>query len=199
MPIVTPAQFRTSYPALTGTGEDAKLEILIERADQMLATYCGFKPNDAGDTTLQESTYTDQKCSANPLILDTDVRPVTSVATVHQSSDWLWDSSTLVDSSEYLTWKEDGEIELVPGSVTSWYSSRKSQKIVYLAGYATAPNWLVQAVCLMVRHLLDLGATQGITAINQGGVNESREPQATVPPLVAGAIWPAKMLGGSYA
>jgi hypothetical protein len=164
--VISAAQFREIYPALTGTAEDPVIEALIDRADALIADYIRFPRVDGVVGTLAATTYTfhlgedwvnvdDDRC------LELPVRPLVSLTTAHRSIEWTWDATTLVDSGDLVVDLELGEVWLTPSSGLAWLSESRANRVVCVAGWSTLPEPLVQLVAMAVRHLLDRRRNQG--------------------------------------
>lgn len=193
MALITAAQVREHYPALQGTGEDARLATMIARANELMAAYCGFpRPAGGGSRTLEAAeyvSYLDSPRLDDERILDLPVYPVISVESVHVDAAWDYDSSTLVDSAEYELVAETGELYLRGSSTIAWVTSSRAQRVAYTAGFATTPPALVALAATAVRALLDGGHAPGITSLSVAGQSSTREPVSSLlPPAVRAGL-----------
>lgn len=181
MALITAAEARLAIPELTGTGEDAALNTLITRADRALAAWCGYPASSAGGSrSLEQTTYTHYSGidfvvqSSRWFILP--VRPVISITSIHDddSGEWTYGTDELVASSDYVVDGASGRVDLVPeASHGGWGKGHRQLKVVYSAGYTTAPDDLKHAVVMLVKHWWDLRRRQGKVAASAGGVSSS--------------------------
>ncbi len=173
MALITAAEARVFIPSLTGTTDDTELDTLIVRADALMAAWCGWGIADgASASSFEDATYTeyhDGPTENGSLALR--VRPVVSVTTIHDDSDWSY--STLVGSSDYTTDLRAGRVWLNPTATHSWSSAHRAIRVVYVAGFATIPEEIKQATCLLVAHWWRLRSTQGRQSISKGTGSES--------------------------
>lgn len=177
MGLITPAEFRSFYPVLTGTGEDTRLGVLIDAADALASRWCGFPPADDGSQTFQDVTYTTYPSPAvsDPRCLALGIRPVVSVTTAHVSDDWSYGAADLVDSADYVLDKPKGRLHLLPNATALWATGLRVNRVVLVAGYATVPADLKEAIAALVRHLIDT-APPNQTSYTAGGQTQSRAP-----------------------
>lgn len=62
--------------------------------------------------------------------------PVESVASVHISPDQTWDSSTLIDATQYVVNKPRGRLQLIgTGFGAFWPEGQQNIRVVYTGGY----------------------------------------------------------------
>lgn len=203
MALITPGQVREHYPALQGTAEDVRLATLIERADELMAAYCGFpRPAGAGTRrTLEDASYVsyvDGPRADVPRLLDLPVYPVVSVESVHVDELWAYDAATLVDPAQYTLVPETGELYLTATATVAWVSAPRAQRVAYTAGFAATPPGLVAIAAAAVRHLLDSGHGAGLTSLSAGGTSTTRpEDLHALPPTVRAALDAGYTLWGS--
>lgn len=197
MAIITPAQFRTHYPGLGGTGEDARLVDLIDQADALCAGWAGWPVDDSGEHTLESSTYTvyvDGPDRREPRRLPLPLPWVTAVTSVHSDSDWGYSASHLIDAADYIV-ENRCALVLSPTASATWRRSLRAQKVVCSAGFAAAPPRVVVAVAEMVRHLLDRPrGGDRVTVSAQGGSSTAPEPSALIPRSVREALTAAGLV-----
>lgn len=74
--------------------------------------------------------------------------PPESITTIHESSDQTWDSTTLIDSGDYL---QDGSRVEYLNQI--WSHARMNIRVVYQAGWASPPADLIQACKMQVAAL----------------------------------------------
>lgn len=203
MAIITAEQVRDHFPQLDGTGEDSVLDTLVGRADGLLAQYFGMPRTDGAVWTLEQATYTRRLQGPDytaPRRLRLGVKPVISVTSVHQDLDEEFGSSTEVVAADRELDAAEGILYSTPGaSFGGWYRGNKGDrpiKVVLEGGWATAPEPLVAIVATQVRHLWELGMTQGVDAATGAGVSETRRGfDALIAPQVRGPAAPFILWG----
>lgn len=170
MSLATALQVREHYPSLVGTGEDALLDLLIARADGLMAAYCGYPACDSGYHTLEDVTYTLylEATDEDARILRLPVRPVQSVTSVNVDPTWTHGSDTAyTPASDVLA--VDGALYLKPtGALAAWSPAPRANKVVVVAGYATTPPALVAITAFAVRSLLDRGVSADLLSASAG-------------------------------
>jgi len=187
MALLTAAQARLYVPGLSG--DDANLATMIDRADSMLAVYCGYPAPDSGSPTMEDTTYTvylDGPSPTEPRKLALPVRPVQSITTIHDDLSGTWDygSGDLVASSDYVLDSQTGAVWLRPDAAHGgWGTSPRGIKVVMVAGYATIPSWLQHAAGMLVSHMWQMRHTGGMQATSAAGRSETLRPE-TIPDQV---------------
>ena len=189
-------------PALgTGTGEDAELDVLIARADSVLAGWCGFPAASAGaHPTLEAATYTeymDGPASIDPRSLRLAVRPVATITSVHDDTDrdWAYGAADLVDSGDYTLADGDG-VNWLHSDAThgSWGRDSRIIKVIYIAGYDTgAHGAITQGITALVAHWWLQRSTAGIEAETLGD-SPITPSDASIPAHVRQIMWPVRIL-----
>lgn len=194
--LITAAQVRAHLPGLTGTAEDAALEVLIARAEEWAALWCGYAPaTDGGTATMEDverTSYLDGAVYDAPDTLRLPIWPVVSVTSIHDSPARLWDATTLVSSSAYEV--EDGpsgRVRLFSTASHAWGTGRRSIRVVYTAGYASAPPALASALVMLTRHLYDRRALQGLTSTR--GADQAPLAPETMPEIVQQQLAPFRL------
>lgn len=119
------------------TGEVALLENLIHEASRFLVSFCG--------RTFVSTTFTEYYDGSGEAELILRVRPVISVTSVHEDSLRAFGSSVLIDSGDYMVLKEQGIIRLW-NTRAAFIRGAAVVKVVYVAGWATIPYDIQQAV-----------------------------------------------------
>lgn len=129
---------------LTGvaSADDAITQTLITKASVYANDY-------TGRILAQQSPFTETYDGDGSNILFLDNYPITSVTTVHQDSDRVFGSDTLVPSTDYLTYADNRKLV---GIGTRWFKDIQTIKVVYVAGFAigSIPEDLVNAVTMLV-------------------------------------------------
>ena len=202
-PIITAAEARRWIPGLTGTTEDAELEILISAADGALANYCNYPEPEGEDTpnsrgkTLTRSDYSLylSGSSLEPQVLRIGVFPLSpagTAPTVSIDPDRIYPVSSQISAItdfEYLPvdLRAEGKFILrVGGKYGAWPTAWRSIKVVVNAGYDSGdagfddvPRDVEVACGLLVAHWWQLRHTSGLTNVSQAGGSAG---------LVSGAI-----------
>lgn len=153
MALATAAQVRAEAPGLfDATADDARLGILIARADAAFARWCHHPRPDSGPQTMEAATYTvfpDRYAvglgpDARRLVLPTP--PVLSVTSVHVDPEQDYDGSTLLGSGEYLA---DGRaLELTIDADTLWSIAPRANRVVCSAGYVVDDHPVLTEACI---------------------------------------------------
>ena len=170
---------------LSDTDEDTQIDIEIARAEQILAQFCRIPRVDATAPTLESTTYTEflnGPSPLNPRELALDVRPLTSVTSIHDDTQWAYAAGDLVASTDYTLIKETGRIALHPDSTHgAWSTAYRALKVIYVAGFDTgAEKTIAEAIGITVAHWYALRQTHGITNATQGGQTQTYRPE-TIP------------------
>lgn len=191
MALITAAQFREHYPALSGTAEDTLLDTLIARADEALARACGYPQTDAGAWTLEDATYTfylpAPSCS-EPRRIELPVCPVVSITSAYSDPNEDYGAETQIASGDMVLDSQRGDIWLTPDATLSWSLGGRSNKVTVVAGYATTPPGLVAICAMQVRHLWNLRNTQGRESAQQ-----QPDALAAIPSLVEQMLGPYRI------
>lgn len=207
MALVTTDECRAYIPSLTvgSSGGETELLALVARANARLAQHCGFPEQAVGVWTLESAAYTLHvpHRAADGKLLRLPIRPVTAITSIEDDPTWTWDGSTyLVASSDYTLRSKEGQVLLKDNASHRWSSGGRDSlaiKVVCTAGFATTPDYVKHAACLLVaywyrRSLPYLGEDRGqAQAVERGGV-----PLVTgdLPIEVQQAIAPARVYEG---
>ncbi len=195
MALTTAATVRGYIRALTGTSEDTLLNTLIARFDDVASAWCGF-PVNSNQSTFENNTYTHYFTGDGSDRLELRIHPANTITTVHVDVDRSYGSSSLVASSDYELFSDQGLLLLKTdsdqGSFTTGY---RSVKVVYTAGYTSIPDGLVHACGLQVNHWYMNRDTIGKAKISQ---NTSTIDVAPLSLLVetTQALAPYRLAGG---
>jgi hypothetical protein len=191
--LVTAAQVRDLIPQLTGTGDDTRLGVLIGQAETALARWLFFPRAADGTYALEDKSYVFYLPGPEedaPRDLKIPIRPIVSVTSVYQDSDES--HGTLVASTDYLVTLDlltRGIVKLVQAPACGgWLVGDRPIKATVVAGWATAPDYVVQAVAWQVQYALGQARTGGKAA------NENAEPLGFgVDPRVEGLLGPDRL------
>lgn len=120
--------------------DDDLLEILINSVTDQFESYCGVDSFKAQD-------YTEVLSSIGCNSIFVKNLPVNTVDSIYIDGDWVWDDSTLIDSSDYRI--SNGRFILLKR-----YLNRGDDnlKVVYNGGYETIPGDLKLACIKEVVH-----------------------------------------------
>lgn len=158
MALITAAEARAYIPDLSGTGEDAALDVVIGRVGEQFAALCGFPPASAGGAPSMESTaytrYYDPARAIHDGVLHLGVWPVTALSSIYDDPDEVYGSDTEVTSSDRLLVGSAGTIRLKPLGTHAWSTfGPRAIKVTFTAGYSTIPSALKDAACRATRDL----------------------------------------------
>lgn len=181
MAIITQAQARIALPGLTA--DQADVATLIDRADSVLAAWCGYEaPTESSNPTFQDVAYVRYLPGPGGRSLCLPVWPIVSVTAIEDDPTEVFDgTSYLVASGDYDI-RPRGEVLLKQASVHGAWTdtSARTIKATWVAGYATPPEDLTQAVVEYVALLWASRRTLGVGGISTGdGSVQTRDP--TVP------------------
>jgi uncharacterized phiE125 gp8 family phage protein len=187
MPVATAAQLRGDLiPYLSGTGEDALLLTFIDRADAAIAQRLGFPTTSGGALTLASSSYTAYPDAENGGRVDGSTLrltpwPVSAITTIHddqRGGNVAYDSGSLVSSADYELDGPAGRVYLVPVRVFGAFSSyRRRCRVVFVAGWATLPADLMQAVLILAKHMYERRAQQGLVSADGKTLAQAEPPE----------------------
>ncbi len=116
---------------------------------QILITAASVWANSYTSRILARQTFTETYDGDGSDILFLDNYPISSITTVHQDSDRVFGSDTLIASTDYLTYADNRKLV---GIGTRWFKDVQTIKVVYVAGYliGSIPDDLVNAVTMLV-------------------------------------------------
>lgn len=195
MPVIAASRVRALLPALTGTAEDTAIEVMIDAADAQIAHYLRIPETDAGGRTLASATYTlryPDIVLPSPRVVYLPLVGVSAITSLHTSSSQVFDASSLVSSDDYRLDSRIGAIRLKP-TATDLSETEGDVQVVAVAGWATLPDDLAQAVAMQARHLWSLRRTQGTTSTSEAGVSVSLRDE-TMPAAVTQILAPHRRM-----
>jgi hypothetical protein len=165
MALITAAQFREHYPQLAGTAEDTLLGSFIDRADALMAKYCGYRRNTSGLMSMASSTYALKYDgpSSQGTVLPLGAAPIISVQHAYIDTLRVFGATTeLVQGTDFDLDIPGGRLSLLPGSAyTRWPVAWQAIYVQFTAGFSPTPGDLVVACAATARHLWDLRNVQG--------------------------------------
>ena len=107
--------------------------------------------------------------------------PVSAVTTIHddqRGGNVAYDSGSLVSSADYELDGPAGRVYLVPvRTFGSFSSSRRRCRVVFVAGWATLPADLMQAVLMLAKHLYERRPSQGIVSADGKSLAQGEPPE----------------------
>ena len=152
MAIATAANVRAYIRALTGTSEDTLLNSFILRFDRVGSSYCGF-PTASNLSTFENNTYTHYFDGDGSDRLQLRVAPANTITSVHVDVNREYGSDSLVASSDYELFTDEGLLLLKTDSDQGSFSTGyRSVKVVYTAGFTSIPDAIVHACGIQVNH-----------------------------------------------
>lgn len=167
---------------LNGSPDSTLITSLISAADALIAEFCGIPRYSATvAATMTSQTYTlylpdrdGRGVSEDQQTLILPVKPVTSITSITEDSEWAWGAGDLVASSNYVLDGDAGEVHLYPtSSHGAWDTSFRTLKVVCVAGWATTPEPLVDAGARLVAALYNWRGKPGRSSLTQGQTTES--------------------------
>jgi hypothetical protein len=181
---------------------DTDLGTLIGQVEGVIAAYCGYPVASAGTVASMGATaYTRYYTGGGDRDLFLDVWPATTITSVYDDPTLDFTSSSyLVSSNDYSLIKE-GRVLRLKSTAThgAWSTTEDAIRVVFTAGYSTAPASLKVAIIEMVKELWDAPQTNGRTSINEGGVNigliDERNLSPRVKTMLDSFVLPRKYLG----
>lgn len=195
MPVITAARVRTLMPDITGTGEDATIEAMIDSADAQIAQWLGMARPSSGTYTLASTAYVlrepDLHVAHDGRRVLLRVHNVTAWTSLYSDPLRVFGADTLVSASDYETDALMCAFDLLP-SATALTLERRGVKASVTAGWSTLPDDLEQAVAMHVRHLFTLRRHQGFSSVSEGGVAISVRDE-TIPAAVAQMLAPYRI------
>ena len=194
MALVSVATLKEYLPELQGSGADTELTNLITRVEGAVALHLGFPAYDSSvQRSLNSQTYTvylDGPMFSMPDTLQLPFRPLISVTSVHTDVDRVYGSDTEITATQFELDKENARIILKPSVASSGFDSGyRVIKVVFTAGFASAPLDLEHAICVYASMLHRAKQSQGKRSISQRDTTTAFDPR-TIPPEVKQILYP---------
>jgi hypothetical protein len=171
MALVSASTLREYLPEIaSNTAIDGELNSLIARVEKGIANFLGYPKNESLlSPTLESATYTfyvDAPSNGDFYTLQLPIAPVTSITSVHSDVNREYASDTLIPGTTYELDQKYGKIILKPYNITRYFSTgTRSNKVVCVAGYTTAPADLEHAICVLASMLQRNKSNQGKDSI----------------------------------
>lgn len=152
--------------------DDGRIDALVDSVSQLVKTYCG---NNIVDYYSSNKTETFNVNWDTHMVQLTE-SPVNAIVSVQEREGYSSSYTTLTtgDNEYFLDTDTDSVIRTTTGSAyKNWPKGPGAVKIVYTAGYATAPKDLQLAVADLVTYYLkdeykERRSLQGASMTNQG-------------------------------
>ena len=150
--LITTANYK-DYMKMEHNKDDAKLDILVESISQLVKTYCGNSIVDYYSSTKTEYFDIDDKYTSELFVTES---PLTSVTSVAERATIADSYTTLTANTDYYVDTEHDRIFRIDGEISSkaWPRGFASVKIVYRAGYSSAPQDLRLAIYDLITYYL---------------------------------------------
>jgi uncharacterized phiE125 gp8 family phage protein len=160
-----------AHLGITDAAQDTFLENLTNRAYKILETYLG--------RVIKSATYTEYMDGDGTGELILNQFPIISVTSIHDDLDRDFTSTFLIAATDYVIYKERGVIKLFRNE-GAFQKGLQNLKVIYVAGYATVPGDLVDALIQMVEFMYNRSRTGGMQSQSLGGKSETYD-QSRIP------------------
>ena len=154
------------FMGVTGANSDMDdlLSDIINRFSTLFETYIG--------RNILSRSYTETHDGGGYYMLFTNQYPIISVESIHDSTDWAWTDSILIESDYYMITSGDNFNAVVLKS-TTFYDYVENVQIIYTAGYTTVPEdiqqCIIEEVAKSYKNKQELGVT--IKSLNDDSVH----------------------------
>ena len=170
--LITRDEYKSLKNLSQSVKEDGRIDALIDSVSQLVKTYCG---NNIVDYYSSNKTETFNVNWDTHMVQLTE-SPVNAIVSVQEREGYSSSYTTLTtsDNEYFLDTDTDSIIRTTTGSAyKNWPKGPGAVKIVYTAGYATAPKDLQLAVADLVTYYLkdeykERRSLQGASMTNQG-------------------------------
>jgi len=141
------------YIDMPGGSSDADdvIDDLITRVSDRFAKYCGI-------TQFKSQSYTEYYSGQGTQELFLDQRPIISITSIKQDSEWAFGSDSTFASDNYAI--QDDRVVLKDNVFSSGV---RNLQVIYTAGYSTIPGDLKQACIEEVARAFDKRSNVDIT------------------------------------
>lgn len=163
MALTTTANVK-SYLAITESTHDTILGTLVTQAEKMIFSYLG--------KNIESAVYTEYYDGDGSDELHVDQYPIISVTSIHNDTERVFGSDTLIDSDNYVIYENEGIIRLF-NDESSFTIGKRNIKIIYTAGYASVPSDITLAANKLVAHLFNRRGADGHTQETLGSYSTS--------------------------
>lgn len=156
MPLTTNTEVKALFN-ISYSGDDTLLTTIIAQAQKEAETFCGYAFDVATYTEYFDGTGNDSVRIGN--------LPIASITTLHDDILRAYGADTLVDSDDYVFYKDQGIIKL---DGFNFDIGLKNIKVVYIAGYGTGGGTAPTDLKLAIQKL-----TASIYLAGKGSVNST--------------------------
>lgn len=146
LPLVTRAEYK-AYAGLTSPTQDANIDLLIPKVSELVKTICRRTFLDYVSTPKEE--YFD---GGNFNLIPAE-SPTIAVQSVEYTSDYGNSYITLVEFTDYVVSKVNGEI-FTTSSTTPFNRGVNAYRVAYTAGYTVLPEELKLAVYDLISYYI---------------------------------------------
>jgi hypothetical protein len=201
--LLSTTTLRTDYLPGVASGDSDNIAILgraLARVEILIARYLGYP---GASPTWESSSYTLRVAGTTqqPRILALGLAPITAIASIYQDLNLVFDSSTLVASSDYEqeNLANGARLYLLPlGTTPSWYTQVRSIKVTCTAGYANeaaVPKPLADACYRWVADWWLRRTNRHLGSIAQGQVNQGLRELEAIPGDIEALLASWRLLG----
>lgn len=142
--LVSLAEAKT-FLKITASSEDSVIEDFINRASIWANDYTG--------RLLKSRANTDYYDGNGGNVLSLNQYPVTTLTSLNDDTDRVFGSGTAINVSTDVILNTDAGIVTLFNQATAFSVGTMNIKVVYTAGYTTAPETVKEAVLLYVGHI----------------------------------------------
>lgn len=139
-----------AYLGLAGDDQDELLQTIIDGVSQAIEQLCGRPFAEVERTEFHDGQ------GSSALVLR--CRPVTDVASLRDDPSGTFPEGSELAAASYAVYPEEGILERKDGCFAD---GRRNVRVVYTAGYATAPPAVEQAATILVATLYNRGRGGG--------------------------------------
>lgn len=141
---ITTAAKVKSFFNIQGTNLDTEIGYAIERVTKEIQNYCG--------RDLFSAQVTEYYNGEGQNVLFLNQYPVTAISSIHDDTDRVFGSDTLLDSDDYIfiSGSPDSEAGILRLDGGAFCKGFANIKVVYTAGYSTIPADLEEAAIIKV-------------------------------------------------
>lgn len=138
-------------------GSDSTMDDLLSNLINRYSTL--FETEMGRNILIRE--YTEQHSGGGYAMLFTTQQPITSITSIHDSYEWVWDSDTLIDSDEYGI--STGNYNHISFKSITLGNYVDNIQVVYTAGLSTVPEdiqqCMVEEVARSYKNRQEIGVT----------------------------------------
>ena len=157
-------QFRLANGEVLKTTTEVNnlIDSIIDAVSSKFESYC--------DRKFKSQSHEEYFDGKNSNVIYPNNYPITTVTSVHDDSEWLWGSDTLISGTEYRISNDENSI-VFKNSSTTLGNYTQNVKLNYTAGYTTVPYDL-EHVCI-VEVLRTFDNIKNIGVFSKSEVNTS--------------------------